>query len=147
MKSEERSWITIILTSAAVGAFLLWGIQSIWHIATEIDHNPSRAGVKSQLMHRKSAAMHDILDAMVAGNLKEVHSEALRMERYGETIDEYLASETYDKSGADFHQAVDDLIVAAAQEESDNAKEAVLRLERSCIECHMILNTHRVEPE
>lgn len=69
------------------------------------------------------------------------------MERYGETIDGYLASELYDKYGEDFHQAVADLAAAAAQEDVNNAKEAALRLEQSCIECHMLLNSRRAERE
>lgn len=147
MKSEVRIRIMIILASAAAGAFLLWTAQLIWHRAGEIDRNPSRFGVKSQLMRRKSEAMHDIVDEMVAGNLGRVHSAAKRMERYGERIDGFLASETYDKYGADFHQAVDDLTVATSQEDINSAKEAVLRLEQSCIECHILLNTTRTAPE
>jgi len=57
------------------------------------------------------------------------------------------ASELYDKYGEDFHQAVADLTAAAAQDDVSNAKEAALRLVQSCIECHMLLNTHRAEPE
>ena len=147
MKSQARFWMMVILASASAGAFLLWTAQLIWHRAGEIDRNPNRFGVKSQLMRRKSEAMHDILDEMVAGNLGRVHSAAKRMKRYGETIDGYLASELYDKYGADFHQAVADLTAAAAQEDVNNAKEAALRLEQSCIECHMLLNTRRAERE
>lgn len=147
MKSQVSFWILMCLASAATGALLLWATQLIWHKAAEIDRNPSRTGVKSQLMHRKSEAMHDILDSMVSGNLQDVHSKAKRMERYGKTIDDFLASEAYKKYGADFHRAVDDLIVAAAQEDVDNAKEAALRLERSCIECHILLNTGQTERE
>ena len=147
MKSQIRVWMMVILASASAGACLLWAAQLIWHRAGELDRNPSRFGVKSQLMRRKSDAMHDILDEMVAGNMKGVHSAAKRMERYGETIDGYLASELYDKYGADFHQAVADLTAAAAQDDVNNAKEATLRLEQSCIECHMLLNTRRAERE
>lgn len=147
MNSQVRSWIVVILASAAAGAFLLWGGQSIWHNAAEFDRNPDRSGVKSQLMRRKSEAMHDILDEMVAGNLNRVHSAAKRMERYGETIDGFLASELYEKYGGDFHQAVDDLTAAASKENVDKAKEAALRLEQSCMECHMLLNSGRTESE
>lgn len=147
MKSHARFWIVVILASASTGAFLLWTAQLLWHRAGELDRDPSQFGVKSQLMHRKSEAMHDILDEMVAGNLGRVHSAANRMERYGDAIDGYLASELYDKYGVDFHQAVDDLTAAAAQDDVNNAKEAALRLEQSCIECHMLLNRRRAERE
>jgi hypothetical protein len=147
MKSQVRFWMMIVLASAAAGAFLLWTAQLFWHTAAEIDRNPSRSTVVRKLMHRKSEAMHDILDEMVAGNLGRVHSAAKRMERYGETTDGYLASELYDKYGADFHKAVDELSAAAAQQDVHNVKEAALRLERSCIECHMVVNTRRTERE
>lgn len=147
MKSQARFWMVVILASASAGACLLWAAQLIWHRAGELDRNSDRFGVKSQLMRRKSEAMHDILDEMVTGNLRRVHSAANRMERYGETIDGYLASELYDEYGADFHQAVADLTAAAVQEDVDNAKEAALRLEQSCIECHMLLNRRRAERE
>ena len=109
MKSRTCLWIMIVLASATAGGFLLWTAQLIWHVATEIDRNPSRSGVKSQLMLRKSEAMHDILDEMIAGNLDRVHSAAKRMERYGKTIDGYLASEPYDKYGAIFPWTLDNL--------------------------------------
>jgi hypothetical protein len=39
-----------------------------------------------------------------------------------------------------FQQSVDDLIAASGKKDVNSAKEAVLRLERSCIECHMLMN-------
>lgn len=147
MRSRRRFWIIVVLTSAAAGATLLWIFQLIWHQAAEFDRNPGQAGAKNQLMRRKSEVMHEIMDEMVAGNLGRVHSAAKRMERYSGTIDKYLASEAYDKYGADFHQALTDLAAAATQENLNNAKEATLRLEQSCIECHMLLNAQRTHRE
>ena len=141
MKPPINSRLMTIMASLVAVAFLLWTVQLIWHRAGEIDRNLSRFGAKNQLMHRKSEAMHDILDEMIAGNLGSVHSAAKRMARYGETIDGYLASESYDIYGMDFHQSVEDLAAAAAESDAIKAKEAALRLERSCIECHELLNS------
>jgi len=145
MNPQVRFWMLIILASAAAVVFIIWTTQLIWHSGTEFDRNPSRSEIKNQLMRRKSEAMHDILDEMVMGNLGRVHSAAKRMERYGKTIDSLLASEVYDKLSRDFYQAVDDLTAATAHEDINNAKEAALRLEKSCIECHILLNTRRTE--
>ena len=145
MNPQFRFWMIIILASAAAGVFIIWTTRLIWHSATEFDRNPSRSEVKNQLMLRKSETMHDILDGMVMGNLGRVHSAAKRMGRYGKTIDSFLASELYDTYSGDFYQAVDDLTAATAHDDFNNAKEAALRLEKSCIECHMLLNTHRTE--
>lgn len=145
MKSQVRTWMMVTLGSAATGAFLLWITQLMWHVAGEIDRHPSRFGLKTQLMRRKSEAMHEILDEMVAGNLGRVHSAAKRMKRYAEAIDGYLASELYDKYGTDFHEAVADLAAAAAREDFHKATEAAVRLKQSCIECHMLTNTPATE--
>lgn len=145
MKSTGLLRTMVILTSAITGAFLLWVVQLIWFTAAEFDRNPSRTGVKSQIMHRKSESMQDILDGMVAGNLGHVHLAAKRMERCGEMIEWYLASEDYDKFKANFFQAVDDLTTSAAHKDINNAMEATLRLEQSCMECHILLNAIRIE--
>lgn len=137
MHPQIRFWM-IVFTSAAAGALLLLAVQWVWHTAGEIDSNPNRYGFKSQIKRRKSDAMHDILDEMVAGNLGRVHAAAKRMESYGEAIDWYVSSKSYDEYGEEFHQAVDDLIAASALKNIDEAKEAALRLEKSCIECHML---------
>lgn len=147
MKSQVRSWIVTISVSAAAGAFLFWFIQLIWQKAGEIDSAPSRYGVKNQAMHRKSKEMHDILDEMVAGDLERVQTSAKRMKRYGKMISEFLKSESYDKYSVDFQQAVDELATAAAQSDFNNAQEAVLRLEQSCIECHQLLNHREIKSE
>lgn len=147
MKSQVRSWMLTISVSAAVGAFLFWFIQLIWQKAGEIDSAPSRYGFKNQVMHRKSKEMHDILDDMVAGDLERVQAAATRMKRYGNMISGFLKSESYDKYSVDFQQSVGDLTTAAGRNDFSNAQDAVLRLEKSCIECHQLLNNREIKSE
>lgn len=91
-------------------------------------------------MHRKTSAMQDILDGMIRGDLRRVETAADQMAAYGNTIEWYLAATEYQNHGESFRGAVDDLRTAARERDMDSAKEATLRLERSCIECHVLMN-------
>jgi len=125
-----------LLTIAA----LVWTVMWLWQTAGEIDRNPPQGGLKEQLMHRKTNAMHDILDGMIRGDLRRVETAANRMNDDGNTFEWYLSAAEYKKYGEDFRGAVDDLRTAAGERDMDSAKEATLRLERSCIECHVMMN-------
>ena len=141
MKASRRRWMSVVLVSAVSGALLFWIVEMLWRAAGEIDSRPSQARLTNQLMSGKADTMHDILDEMVAGDLRRVHSAAKRMDRYSEAIDKYLASESYDQFGEEFHDAVDELRAASAQKDFDRANEAVLRLEKSCVTCHRFLDS------
>lgn len=60
------------------------------------------------------------------------------MQRYGRMVDGFLVTDAYEQHGQEFHQALRDLRAAAGEGNRDEAKEASLRLERSCIECHFL---------
>jgi hypothetical protein len=92
------------------------------------------------MMHRKSIAMQAILDAMIRGDLRRVERAANQLLIYRHSIEQILSSAEYEKYGEDFRMSVDDLIDAAARKDQDSAKEATLRLERSCLECHLLMN-------
>jgi hypothetical protein len=91
-------------------------------------------------MNRKSSAMQDILEGMIRGDLQRVNKAAKKLEDYGDTIEWYLSHSEYDKHGERFRSSVDALQEAAGQRDVESAKEAILELERSCIECHMVMN-------
>ena len=119
---------------------IVWSTRWLWQTAGEHDRNPPRGGVPEQLMNRKSSAMQDILEGMIRGDLQRVNTAAKKMEAYGATIEWYLSHSEYDKHGERFRSSVDALQEAAGQRDVESAKEAVLELERSCIECHMVMN-------
>lgn len=121
-------------------AAIVWSVRWLSQTAGEHGRNPSRGGLMDQMMHRKTSAMQDILDGMIRGNLRRVETAADQMTAYGNTIKWYLSSAEYEKHGEDFRGAVDDLRVAARERDMDSAKEATLRLERSCLECHVLMN-------
>lgn len=123
-----------------VGAFLLWFVPLAWRQIAEYDANPVQPGLKYQLMRRKSDAMHDALDAMVEGRLDRVQAEAAEIEQFASTIEDYLATDVYQEYGKEFSQSVEDLQVAASQQDREAVKEAMVRLERTCIECHFLDN-------
>lgn len=133
-----------LLASVAIAWSFLW----LWQRAGEIDRKPPQSGVKEQLMHRKTNAMQDILDGMIRGDLRRVETAANRMNDYGHAIGWYLSvDESVDKSvdkyehhGEEFHRAVADLLGASRGGDFNSAKEATLRLERSCMECHVVMN-------
>jgi len=122
---------------------IVWSVHWLWQTAGEHDRNPPRGGVPEQLMNRKSSAMQDILDGMIRGDLKQVNAAAKRMEAYGDTIEWYLSHSEYDKHGERFRSSVDALQEATGRQDIESAKETVLELERSCIECHMVMNRQK----
>lgn len=124
-----------LLASVAI----VWSVLWLWQTAAEIDRNPPQGGFKEQMMHRKTSEMQDILDGMIRGDLRRVETAAGRMNVYGNTIDWYLSAGEYEKHGEEFHRSVDDLIDAARVRDMNSAKEATLRLERSCLECHVLM--------
>jgi len=138
--NKTTNTLIAIACGIAFGAFALWGIQFAIQRVQEHDANPRRASVKNQLMRRKAAAMDDALDATISGNLRRVNAAAVRMRQAANTIDGFLATEVYDKYGEDFHRSIDDLIAATSENDREATKEAVLRLEKSCIECHFWIN-------
>jgi hypothetical protein len=119
---------------------IVWSVLWLWRTSAEIDRNPPQGGFKEQLMHRKTNAMQDILEGMIQGDLRRVETAANRMNDYGNTIEWYLSSTEYQRYGEGFRGAVHDLRTAARERDIDSAKETTLRLERSCLECHILMN-------
>ncbi|MCD2453611.1 cytochrome c [Methylicorpusculum oleiharenae] len=144
MSQKNRLLWTVALLSGALVVVL--GVRlfvEVWHYAGEYDKNPSQRNLKNQLMRRKSDSMQDILDAIVRGRFNRVNAAAVDMERYAATIDGYLSTDVYEQHGKSFNEAIHDLKRATAQSDAELAKEAALRLERSCLECHMLINAHK----
>ncbi|MBS3952445.1 MAG: hypothetical protein KGZ88_05805 [Methylomicrobium sp.] len=136
-------WTVALLSGALVVVLGVWLFVEVWRYAGEYDKNPSQRNLKNQLMRRKSESMQDILDAIVRGRLNRVNSAAVNMERYAATIDGYLSTDVYEQHGKSFNEAIHDLKRATAQSDAELTKEAALRLERSCLECHMLINAHK----
>lgn len=139
VKKTTNTFLTVAC-GIAFGALVVWFLQFAWAKVQEHDANPRRASVKNQLMRRKAVAMEDALHAIIGGNLPEVNSAAVRMKQSARTIDGFLATEVYKKHGDDFHGSLEDLITTTAAGDRDGAKEAILRVEKSCIECHYLIN-------
>ena len=144
MSQRNRlQWTVVLLSGALVVALGVWLFGEVWRYAAEYDKNPSHRNFKNQLMRRKSDSMQDILDAIVRGRLNRVNAAAVDMERYAATIDGYLSTDVYEKHGKSFNEAIQNLKRATEQNDAELTKEAALRLERSCLECHMLINAHK----
>jgi len=132
-----------VLVVARVASVLLvivavsWSVHWLWQT---VAGNLPQGGLAQQMMHRKSRTMADILDGMIHEDFPQLYREAKRMASYNTTIERFLRFPEYERQSDEFKQSLEDLIVAAKGEDSDSSKEAVLRLERSCIECHVLLN-------
>ncbi len=137
---KTTNTLIMVACGIALGALALWFLQFAWEKVQEHDANPRRASVKNQLMRRKASAMDDALHAAIRGNLSQVNAAAVRMKQSASTIDGFLATEVYKMHGDDFHSSIDDLLAATDAGDRDGTKEAILRLERSCIECHYLIN-------
>lgn len=122
------------------GGFPLLASVTRLGLVVEYDKNPTRPSLKAEAMRLKSDAMHDVLDAIVEGRMDRVEAAAARMEEFAAGIEGYLATDVYEKYGEDFYGSLEELQVAAGQEDRDAAKEALLRLEQSCIDCHYLIN-------
>ena len=120
------------------GAVLAWGIHALW----QMDNEPLRGNsLSSQLMHRKTSAMQDILDGMVRGDPRQVDKAATKMKSIGFHVEWYLSIPLYEKEGGEFRDSVQELDRAMSEKDWVIAREATLRLERSCIECHALINS------
>jgi hypothetical protein len=104
------------------------------------DSDPTRGTLTKQMMHRKSQAMENILDGMIREDYRRLDRGVERMKASSNMIEHFLNFPKYERLSEDFNKSLDDLREAASKKESEPAKEAVLRLERSCIECHILLN-------
>lgn len=129
-----------ITCGIAFGAASFWFIQTVMEKVREHDENPARANIKNQLMRRKASSMDDALAAIIRGSLPQVHAAARSMKDSARTIDGFIRSEAYQNHGKEFYQAIDDLLDATTANNLDRSKEAILRLEKSCIECHYLIN-------
>ncbi len=122
---------------------IVWFAGWLWQTAGEHDRNPPRGSVPKQLMNRKSSAMMDIFEGMIRGDLRRVNVAAKRLETYGNAMGWYISNNEYDQQGEEFRSSLDALQKAAGQRDFEAAKEAVLVLEKSCIECHMVMNREK----
>ena len=124
------------LACVLFGVLLGWGIHALW----QMDDPPVTSTLREQMMHRKTRTMEQILDGLVRGNMRNVEKSAVHMNSIGVHLDWYSASELYESNDERFRQSTLDLIEAARKRDHDAAKESALRLERSCIECHALIN-------
>ena len=120
----------------AVCALLGWGVHALW----QMDDIPVTSTLNEQMMHRKTRTMEQILDGLVRGNMRSVEKSAEHMKSIGVHLDWYSSSELYENNDERFRQSTLDLIDAAQRRDHDAAKESALGLERSCIECHALIN-------
>ena len=121
------------------GAFLAWGVHALWRM----EDIPATSTFKEQMMHRKTQAMEQILDGLVRGDLRRVEKSAEHMKSIGVHVNWYSSSEVYENNNDLFRQLTFYLIDAAQRRDHVAAKESALQLERSCIECHALINREK----
>ncbi|MEQ9408088.1 MAG: hypothetical protein RIK87_10205 [Fuerstiella sp.] len=129
------------LVCVLFGTLMGWAIHVLWKMdETQVAGTDS---FKEQMMHRKTRTMEQILDSLVRGNMRSVEKSARKMESIGVHLNWYSSSELYEENDERFRQSTLDLIEAAQNRDHDAAKESALRLERSCIECHELINVQK----
>jgi hypothetical protein len=128
-----------VLACMFFGAFLALGVYVFWQLD---DFRVTRT-LKEKMMHRKTRAMAEISDGLVRGDLRRVESSAEDMRRIGQTLDWHLSSPLYENNNEIFRDSTHELIEAARQRDHTAAKESALQLERSCIECHALINREK----
>ena len=119
-----------------LGAFLAWGVHAMW----QMEDIPVTTTFNEQMMHRKTRTMEQILDGLIRGDLRRVENSAERMKSIGLHVNWYSSSEVYENNNELFRQLTFELVDAAQRRDHVAAKESALWLERSCIECHALIN-------
>ncbi len=119
-----------------LGVLMTWGVHALW----QMDDTPVTSTFNEQMMHRKTRTMEQILDGLVRGDMRRVENSAEHMKSIGVHVNWYSSSEIYENNNELFRQLTFELIDAAQRRDHVAAKESALRLERSCIECHALIN-------
>lgn len=71
-------------------AFLGGGIHALW----QMDNEPVKGtSLSSQMMHRKTRTMEQILDSLVRGDMRLVGTSTVHMNSIGDTLDWYSTKE------------------------------------------------------
>jgi hypothetical protein len=136
----ERSWlIGGALICLLLGAVIGWSVHLTWQLGGIRVTN----SFKSQMMHRKTRSMDNILDGLVLGDLNYVEKSAQQMWDIGHSLNWYMSSRLYENNDQIFRDSTAGLIEAARERNYDAAKESALLLERSCIECHALINREK----
>jgi hypothetical protein len=121
----------------------VWLAQTAWRYAVVFDASRATPGLRTLMMRRKSNDLEQLLDALVRGRYDQVLPAVDRIDSYSAAIDEYLDTDMYRRLGSAYGDSLADLRLAAVREDWDGAREAALRLERGCIECHALLRSAR----
>jgi hypothetical protein len=128
--------ITGAVACILFGVVMASGVYWMW----QMENTPVTGDFRGRVMHRKTRTMNLITDGLVRGELRRVQSSAETMWEIGQTLNWYLSSDQFEDNNRIFRDSTRDLVQAARQRDHDAAKEAALRLERSCIECHALIN-------
>ena len=142
----SRSNFKLIAGLLAAMFAMVWIILWLWDFTGRYDSDQTRGTLSRQMMDRKSKTMEDILDGMIREDYSRLDRGAQWMKAYSDAIEHFLSFPEYAKLSDEFNQSLDDLRETASKKDSNPAKEAVLRLERSCIECHILLNQRNRSP-
>ena len=140
MNAKGPSLTVFALAGVMIGVLAVVGIQAAWRyvVAFEADFVPP--GLQSRLMHRKSHALQDALEAVLRGKLDRVEPAVARIERYTDAMERFLDTDAYAVFGGEYRRSLDALKEAARRDDRKAAKAAILRVESACIDCHMLLN-------
>ncbi len=122
------------------GGLMALGVRALW----QLDETPATSTFKEQMMHRKTRTMEQILDGLVRGDLRRVENSAERMWDIAGNLDWYMSNPLYEDNSIVFRESTAALIESARQRDHSVAKESALRLERSCIECHELINKQNI---
>ncbi|MEL6338899.1 MAG: hypothetical protein AAFQ65_03275 [Myxococcota bacterium] len=135
----DKRTIFTFLAGAAAAVTVVLAVGWLYQKAGEYDARPKREGLKRQMMQRKSATMRELLETVRVGQLGDVSTFTAELQSYSSTIERHLSTDAYARHGADYFAAIRSLNAAAAREDHRATKEAVLSVERSCIDCHYLL--------
>ncbi len=132
--------IAIAVACVFFGAVAALGIRALWQLGAM----PVSVSLAEEMMHRKTRTMEHVLDGLVRGNLREIESSAERMWDIGNALNWYGSNPLYADHDEIFRDSTVALIEAARQRDYPAAKESALRLERSCMECHALINSDKL---
>lgn len=130
----------VALAAVLIGGLAVVLVQAAWRYVVEFEADFVPPGLKTQLMHRKSDALQDAVDAVLRGRLDRVEPAVNRIASYTEAIEGFLRTDVYERYGGDYRRALESLREAARRQDPEASKAAILRVESACIDCHVMIN-------
>ncbi len=133
-RPSGRQWVLIL----TVVALVVLGVVGVARIALDWaeNHDPAAAQMSDRMMEKKSIQLQRVLDGMVAHDYAKVAKATEEIEKISESMQWFIADESYEPDRAAFRDSLHDLHDAVEANNSEAAIRSADKLVDSCLRCH-----------